>query len=579
MTYRFVKFQEGEIRPMDTTRTERLSDRTVSSREAFEADLLIQNAQIRTFDQKRPLAQSLAALNGWIIGIGSNRDLENLAGPNTQIMDLGGRTVLPGFIDAHEHLSISSQIPLQLDLSPSKVDNLEHLLRIVQSEAKRLDPGEWIRGALYDDTKMREGRLPTRENLDAVAPDHPVIIRHVSGNVGVVNSAGLRRGGLDENSPNPKGGKLGRDEKTGRLTGHLFSNALFRFTSEAMSKEPPVVPLFGRAVRNEALRNAARVLNAAGVTSVNDAQVSPSYITSYLDVTRDRSLTVRVNMLISYLWLHELEKLGLIGNWGDERLRCTGVKLILDGAIAGRTAALREGYIDNPDDHGILIFEDIGELTDIVTRIHTLGYQVCLHANGDLAIEMGLGALETAQEKFPRADARHRIEHCTVINKSILSRMRKLGAIALPFGSYLWQHGEKIGPYYGQKMAETMFGHKSFLDAGVRVAGSSDHPAGLLEPLLGVQCMVTRRSASGKVIGENQRISLDEAFKMYTTYAAYASFEECIKGSLTAGRLADLVVLDQDPWTVNPQEIGQIDIHITLLAGDVVYRAREGDVP
>jgi len=534
------------------------------------ADLLITNGRIRTLDEKGSQAEALAAVNGWIVALGSNKDLAPLAGPGTLELDLKGRTVLPGFIDAHEHLSLFSEIPLQLDFSPANVTSLAQLQEKVRAAARGLKPGEWVRGMLYDDTKMTEGRRLTREDLDAAAPDNPVLVVHVSAHWGVVNSAALKLGGLDESSPDPKGGALGRDRATGRLTGQLIETALFNFGFECFSQTGTVVPPFPREVRRRALASAAELLNRAGVTGVGDALVGPSYVTSYHDLLAEGALSLRVNMLIPYLFLPELERLGLIGGWGNEWIRCSGIKIIVDGAIAGRTAALKDGYQHDPDDHGVLLIEDQAELDGLVERIHNLGYQACIHANGDLAIEMALKAIERAQKANPRPEPRHRIEHCTMIDDDILARLARLGVLALPFGSYIWQHGEKLGPFYGPRAAR-MFAHASFLKAGVKVAGSSDHPAGLHPPLLGVQSMVTRRTASGEVIGPEERISLEEAFRMYTSYAAYASREEGLKGTLARGRLADLVVLEQDPWAIPAEEIGQIGVALTIVGGRVVH--------
>ncbi|MBC8420177.1 MAG: amidohydrolase [Desulfobacterales bacterium] len=535
------------------------------------ADLIIQNGRIRTLDPTGTIAQSVAVLNGWIIGIGSNQDLRHLIGQETESIDLGGKTALPGFIDAHEHLSLFAEIPLQLDLSTGQVSSLSELLAKISEAAKGLKPGEWIRGMLYDDTKMAEKRILNRYDLDKAAPNNPVFVLHVSAHWSIVNSQALQMGGLNENSLDPKGGVLGRDSDTGRLTGQLIENAMFNFAFPSLSETGTVVPPYPRDVRKKALLKAVEVLNAAGVTGVGDALVSPGYVISYHDLAADSSLLTRVNMLIPYIFLPQIEKLGLPGKWGNEWVRCTGIKIILDGAIAGRTAALRGGYAHDPDDHGVLLIEDQSELNELVKRIHNMGYQACIHANGDLAIEMALNAIESAQAGNPRHDPRHRLEHCTMIDDTTLSRMRALGVIALPFGSYVWQHGEKLVRYYGEERAQTMFAHKSFLDAGVRVAGSSDHPAGLHPPLLGVQCMVTRKTSSGEVIGRNQRISLEEAFKMYAIYAAYASFEEGIKGSLIPGRLADIVILAEDPWSIDPDGISQIEIDMTIVGGKIAY--------
>lgn len=535
------------------------------------ADLIIHNGRIRTLDAAGTIAQAVAVLNGWIIGMGSNRDLSHLIGKKTASIDLQGKTVLPGFIDAHEHLSLFAETPLQLDLSTGQVSSLSELLDRISEAAKGLKPGDWIRGMLYDDTKMAESRMLDRYDLDKAAPNNPVLVLHVSAHWGIVSSRALQLGGLDEKSPDPKGGVLGRNPDTGELTGQLIENALFNFAFPSLSETETVVPPYPRDVRKKALLKAVKVLNGEGVTGVGDALVSPDYVTSYHDLAEDFSLLIRVNMLIPYIFLPQMEKLGLVGKWGNEWVRCTGIKILLDGAIAGRTAALKGGYAHDPDDHGVLLMEDQSELNRWVKRIHDMGYQACIHANGDLAIEMALNAIESAQAGNPRQDPRHRIEHCTMIDDAILSRMRALGVMALPFASYVWQHGEKLVKYYGKERARTMFAHKSFLDAGVRVAGSSDHPAGLHPPLLGVQCMVTRKTSFGDVIGRNQRISLEEAFKMYTVHAAYASFEEDIKGSLTPGRLADMVVLTEDPWSTDPDKISEIGIDMTIVGGNIAY--------
>jgi hypothetical protein len=537
----------------------------------IKATLLIHHGVVRTMDDRSRQVEFIAAIGDRIIAAGSNKDLTGLIGPSTEVIDLEGRVVLPGLIDAHEHFSVFSEIPLQLDLSPSKVNSVSKMLDTIAYEAKRLPPGEWIRGRGYDTTKLSEGRMPTRAELDAVAPHHPVILVHVSAHLAVANSEALRRGRLNANTPDPPGGKYGRDPVTGKLTGELKGMAAFHFCSEPMSGGKMVVPPFDRETRKRALVEAAGILNRAGITGIHDPAVSPSYVTSYHDTLKDHSLSLRVNILILYHWLTDLERMGLTGNWGNEWIRSTGIKIVVDGAIAGRTAATRDAYSHDPNDHGILYFEDAEELNHLVKRIHRMGYQACLHANGDLAIDMALDAIEKAQKDHPRADPRHRIEHCTLIDESILRRMRVLGVIATPFGSYLWQHSEKFVPYYGVKRAERMFAHRSFLEGKIRVAGASDHPAGLLSPLLGIQCMTTRKTPSGHTLGINQKISIEEAFKMYTVYAAYASFEEKIKGSLTPGRLADMVVLDKDPWKVKPEEIGQISVDMTILGGRIVY--------
>jgi predicted amidohydrolase YtcJ len=535
------------------------------------ADLFLQNAMIRTMDHSRPLVESLAVFGDRILAVGDWHNLCGLIGPGTEVLDLEGRTVLPGFIDAHEHLSWFAENRLKLDLSAERVSDLDQLKRAVSAEARKLGKGEWVRGYAYDDTKMADGRRLNRDDLDAAAPHHPVVAIHISGHWAVVNSRALELGGLDRNSPDCPGGELGRDPGTGRLNGVLFEMAMFNFAMESLAVTPTVVPPFSREVRMEAIHEAAAFLNTAGLTGVGDALAAPSYVSSYLQLAREGKLSVRVNMMMPYIFMSHLEKGGLYGGWGNEWARATGIKIIVDGAIAGKTAALKDGYADDPDDHGLLLIEDPAELDGLVERIHELGYQACIHANGDIAINMALDAIEHAMNLSPRPDPRHRIEHCTMIDDHILARMTKLGVVATPFSSYLWQHAEKLPRYYGDRM-HRMFAHKSFLDAGVVAASGSDHPVGLHSPLLGVQCMVTRKAPDGRIIGERERLSLEEAFRVYTTHAAYATTEEHIKGSLTPGRLADMVVLDEDPWQTDPDHIGRIAVGMTIVNGDVVHR-------
>jgi predicted amidohydrolase YtcJ len=538
----------------------------------IKADVFIRNASIRTMDQHLSHAEALAAWDGKILAVGREDDIAPLMGPDTKVLDLGGRTVLPGFIDAHEHLSWFAENRLKLDLSPDRVQNLDQLKQEVAAEAKRLEPGEWIRGFAYDDTKMADGRRLHRNDLDAAAPENPVVVIHVSGHWAVVNSRALTLGNMDRHSPDPDGGALGRDPHSGELNGLLLETAMFNFAVESLSATQTVVPPFPGDVIMAAVVEATSFLNSAGLTGVGDALTSPSYVSAYLQLARKAKLTLRVNMMIPYIFLAHLEKAGLYGGWGDPWVRAAGIKIILDGAIAGKTAALRSGYEDAPDDHGILLITDQSVLNDLVERIHQWGYHACIHANGDLAIEMALDAIEHAMTLFPRPDPRHRIEHCTMIDDRILERMAKRNVVAMPFSSYLWQHAEKLKPYYGRR-AHRMFAHKSFLDAGIVAASASDHPVGLHAPLLGVQCMVTRKTPHGDVIGPEERLSLDEAFKVYTTHAAYATGEEHIKGSLTPGRLADMVVLNQDPWQTDPDQIRRIEVGMTIVNGSVVYDA------
>ncbi|HHZ63108.1 MAG TPA: amidohydrolase, partial [Dehalococcoidia bacterium] len=263
-----------------------------------------------------------------------------------------------------------------------------------------------------------------------------------------------------------------------------------------------------------------------------------------------------------------LRDAGVKTGFGDDRLRIGGIKMVSDGAIAARTAYLSEPYVDS-DDHGILTMT-AEETETAVMEMHQAGFQVAIHANGDLAIDMVLNAYEKAQRENPRNDPRHRIEHCTLVNPDILSRMNKLGTVATPFCTYVYYHGEKMG-FYGEDRLEWMFAQRSFIDSGVVSTGATDYPPGPFEPLMGIQSCVTRTDMNGKLWGASQRISVEEALRLYTQNGAYASFEEDIKGSIEVGKLADLVVLSHDITTVDPFGIIDIPIEQTVIGGRAVY--------
>jgi predicted amidohydrolase YtcJ len=536
----------------------------------MQADLIFKNAVVKTMDSARPSADAVAFYRDRILAVGANDDVTALAGPRTECLDLAGKTVLPGFIDAHEHLSWFAEGFLNLDCSPQRADSIEKLLEIIKRRVLETEPGGWVRGVLYDDTKMKDGRVLHRDDLDKAAPETPVLVVQVSGHWGVVNSKALELGGLHRDSAAAPGGELGRDSTSGRLDGRLYEMALFNFAFESLAVQPTVVPAYPREVRKEAVRKAAVFLNSAGICSVGDALCAPSYITTYHDLLHDDALSLRINMIVPYQFLSHFENVGLTGSWGNAWVRCSGIKVIVDGAIAGRTAAMSQGYENDPDDHGLLLIDDQRELDRIIQRIHDLGYQACVHANGDIAINMVLDAVERAQRQNPASRPRHRIEHCTMIDDAILKHMVQLGVMALPFTSYLWQHGEKLRPFYGRR-ADRMFAHKSFLKAGINVASGSDHPVGLHSPLLGIQCMVTRKTADGETVGADERISVAEAVRVYTAAAAYASSEENLKGMLKPGMLADAVVLDRDPWKVDPEEIAAIEVAMTVVGGKIVF--------
>ena len=323
---------------------------------------------------------------------------------------------------------------------------------------------------------------------------------------------------------------------------------------------PKVTP----ADRRAGLRRIMGMLAKAGLTSVHDARVTNDELITYQEGRDNGELSLRVYMLMAYPHFPALKEAGLKTGFGDDMLRLGGIKMVADGAIAARTAYLSEPYEGSEDDHGILAMS-VAEITPLVMDIHQAGFQVCIHANGDATIDMVLNAYEQAQAAFPREDTRHRIEHCTVVNPDILRRMKELGCVATPFCTYVFHHGEKM-QFYGERRLQWMFAQRSFLDYGIIATGATDYPPGPYEPLMGIQSCVTRTDSGGKLWGPDQKISVEEALRIYTMHSAYAGFEEDIKGSIQVGKLADLVVLGQDPFGIK-----DIPLERTVVGGQTVY--------
>jgi hypothetical protein len=489
---------------------------------------------------------------------------------DAEVVDFGAAVIAPGFNDAHTHLAVAAEDMLHLDLSADAVHSLAELTEKLRVQCRVTPPGEWIRGSRYDDAKMAESRVLTRWDLDGVSREHPIMVIQVAGHWGVVNSKALELGGIDESAQPPEGGKFGYDVN-GRLNGMLFEQAIFDYAYPQAARRPQTVaPASTSAERRRGLKLAIAAFHSAGITSLTDALIGPADVALLHDAQRAGELTLRVNMLLHYGHYDAIRALGLRTGFGGEYLRLGGIKSFVDGAIGGRTCLMEQPFEGTTDDYGIQSVSD-ADIRDIVRMVHGDGNRVCIHANGDRAIGKLLDQLEAAQRELPRPELHHRIEHCSIVNHDILRRMKAVGAMAQPFGSYIHYHGGKLLDWYGPKRIERMFAHRSFLDYGIPVAGSSDYPCGPFEPLLAMQSCVTRTGWDGTPLGLSQRITPQEALALYTVNAAYASGEDHIKGRLAPGYLADFVVLDDNPLTVDPACLGTLGIRATYVGAAPVW--------
>ncbi len=516
------------------------------------------SATVHTLSGSAPAA--FATSGERIVAAGTAERLRSMF-PDARLHDFGDHVVVPGFNDAHQHPTMMAEQLLDVDLSPEQVTSRDEIFDRLRERAATTPAGEWVLGSRYDHGKSTGGEVLTRDHLDAVCPDHPVFLRQIGMHWGVLNSAGLRAVGLAEDSEAPVGGELGRDE-SGRLTGTVYERAMYELVDAA-------IPARGLDDQRRGLSRYQQMMHAAGITSVGDALVWPWGLRLLQEAHARGELTLRVNMLLAYSMLDDLEALGLRTGLGDARLRVGGIKAFVDGAVAGGTCLLEEPYEDGCA-HGIQAMPT-DELTEFVRRVHDAGSTVCVHANGDRAIRLLLDAVESAQRARPRPGARHRIEHCSLVDAEIVRRIAALGMVAVPFGSYVAFHGEKLPGYYGTRRLARMFPHRDLLDARIAVAGSSDFPCGPYEVLRALRSCVTRRTQDGTELGGNQRITPAEALALYTTGSAYAAGEERYKGRLAPGMLADFVVLDRDPLRTPGEELTDIQVRQTWVGARRVW--------
>lgn len=524
-----------------------------------DSDLIITGARILTMDPQRPVAQAMAVRGERILAIGSDVGVRSLKGPRTELVDARGHTVVPGFIDAHSHpLFAEEAVGVNVNL-PRIVD----VKKALAGKAAQTPPGHWVRGVMYDDTIFAEERPLTRRDIDEAVPDHPVFVGHRGGHTAVVNSKAFEIAGITMDTPDPPGGKFFREN--GEFTGKIAEHAVQPFFAAG------TWPVMDRTVRRQAATISSQNMASAGLTSTTDAYGALDDLIAYQDARDAGEFYTRLTFMPggnSEVY-QGLKIAGIRSGFGDDMLRIGAVKFSADGSASERTMSMSTPYEGRPDDFGILTMTQ-EEIDDAVDDAVAHNFRVGIHANGDVAIEMVLNAYERVLRNHEGPNPRHRIEHCSLINDALLARIKAAGVIPAPFYTYAYYHGEKWLEYGPEKM-ESMFAHRSFLDAGIPVAPASDYTPGPYEPMMALQSMVTRKDRRGRVWGASQRISVTEALRVCTVHGAYASFEEDRKGSLTPGKLADFVILEKDPHDVDTDHIVDIRILRTVMGGRTTF--------
>ncbi|MFX1486667.1 MAG: amidohydrolase [Promethearchaeota archaeon] len=511
-----------------------------------EADLALINGKVITFDNEDSRAEAVAISGNGIAFVGTDKEVEDLIGSSTKVINLEGKVVLPGFIDAHTHF-----IKMGLDFNRVNLrgaKSLREALEKIKDRVSTTPKGEMIIGTNWDESKWAERRYITRQDLDSISLSHPIILIRIDGHMLSVNTHFIK---LIDIPSNEGGVEIDESREPSGV-----------FKEEAAEHLRSFIPRDRHTLRN-ALEKATEYAHRHGVTSIQDT-VSSSSIETYFSALREGKLGIRVYLNFVEKLLEPILRLGLSTGFGNQRLRIGALKLYSDGSIGSRTAALKGEFLDDPGNKGKLTYEQ-DKLEEIVTLAHKSGIQLAIHAIGDRAIESTVKALERILEVFPKADHRHRIEHMELASDEAIQKAVELRIIASMQPNFIGEWGLP-GEMYEQRLGESWFQRNSafriILDKGGLIAFGSDCMP--FSPLYGIHWAVNAPMLC-------QRMSVHEAIKCYTKNAAFASFEENIKGSIERGKLADIVVLSEDP-SENPERIREIKVCLTIQDGKIVYR-------
>jgi predicted amidohydrolase YtcJ len=532
------------------------------------ADLVLHSGKIWT-GYGNPVAEAISVLGNKVMASGSNAGIKASIGPDTKVVNLGGRFAMPGLNDAHLHLISTGLLRGKVDATPDAAPTRSALLAALQARAAETPKGQWVTARGFDQTRYPDSQMPTVKELDAALPDHPVSVTRACGHVTVVNSLALAQAGIDNDTPDPDGGLIGREN--GQLTGMLAENA--QNLVYGVQPTPPLAQII------DAIEAGGRHLLQFGITSCMDAAVGQvdgmTEIEAYRQAERSGRLPVRVWATLlgdpGSSIVEPCHAMGLVTGHGSDMFRIGGVKIFTDGSAGGRTAWMRQPYVGQPDNIGIQMLPD-AQLFELVDRYAALGYTLVCHGIGDAAIDQLVRAYERVRAANPQHTNRHRIEHCGYVDDALNQRMLKAGVLPAPQQAFIYDFGDAYVSVLGPERGLGSYPIGTWDRLGMKPSTGSDSPVCSPNPFPDLYAMLTRKTHKGTVMDASEILTPEQALRAYTENGAYSQGAEKVKGRLEPGMLADIAVFSNDLLSAEPEKIlRQTHCEMTILDGRVVY--------
>ena len=536
------------------------------------ADLIVRNAKVWTVDKSHPTAQAVAVLGDRIVAVGSNDDIEAWHGPRTRVIDAGGKLMLPGFNDAHVHFVDGGLALDQVELNDAT--SATEFARRIGERARRTPKGEWVEGGDWDETKWNPARMPAKELIDPLTPDTPVFVMRYDGHMALANSTALRLAGITAATPDPPGGVIVRDSQ-GNPTGAL--------KDAAMDYVYKIAPPLSHDQRVQAVKRALAHAASLGVTSVQHMNPEYADIAVYAELLQRGELTARIYAAPLIPSVDDQVKIGVRHAFGGPYLRIGALKAYADGSLGSSTAYFFEPFSNQPNNRGLLSDEmhPVSLMQDRMMRADAAGLQICTHAIGDQGISTILDIYSEIVKAHGESDRRFRIEHAQHMAAKDFERFAQLHVIASVQPYHAIDDGRWAEERIGHDRSSRTYAFRTFLDHGIRLALGTDWNVAPLDPMLTVYAAVTRATLDGKNPNgwfPEQKLTLPETIEAYTLGSAYAEFQENEKGSITAGKLADMVLLTDDIFSIDPARIRDVKVRTTIVGGKIVWDASDKQV-